>query len=69
VRVGAQEVWQEMLGWCWELEERRGERKSMLRLRLAPGRGRETRRAKLWRGGEARRLRGVRSTLLETEPS
>lgn len=56
VRTGAQEVWREILGrrklgWCWELEERRGERKSTLRLRLATGRGRGTQRAKLWRGG------------------
>lgn len=56
VQTGAQGVWQEMLGrrklgWCWELEERRGERKTTLRLRLAAGRG-KTRRAKLWRGGQ-----------------
>lgn len=69
VQTGAQELWQEMLGrrkveWCWELEERRREKKSALRPRPATGRGSGAQRAKLWRGGEVRRVWGVRSTLL-----
>lgn len=63
------QAWQEMLGrrkveWCWELEERRREKKSALRPRPATGRESGAQRAKLWRGGEVRRVWGVRSTLL-----
>lgn len=50
--------------WCWELEERKRENKSALRPRPATGRGSGAQRAKLWRGGEIRRVWGVRSTLL-----
>lgn len=69
VQTGAQELWQEMLGrrkveWCWELEERRWEKKSTLRLRPATGMGREAQRTKFQRGGEDRRVWGVRNTLL-----
>lgn len=55
--------------WCWELEERRQEKKSALRARPATGMEKGEQRAKLWRGGEVRRVWGVRRLFWQKDPS